>query len=125
MAYGVTMPAMGILIWPWDEEWALRHDLLMSEVLEEWRARRPPPKPGRRGRPDTAEKVRENRARRQAERQGLRLQKSRTRDPRAIDHNLWAVLDGATGEAINPPLAGRRLCSWTLDDVERYLVNRR
>lgn len=39
-----------------------------------------------------ADKVRENRLRRMAERQGLRLEKSRRRDPRALDYgNYWLV----------------------------------
>jgi hypothetical protein len=40
------------------------------------------------------EKVRENRLRRMAERQGLALRKSRRRDPRAIDYGGWDVLAG-------------------------------
>jgi hypothetical protein len=41
-----------------------------------------------------AEKIRENRMRRMAERQGLRLSKSRRRDPRAIDYDRWQVFAG-------------------------------
>ena len=41
----------------------------------------------------TAEKVRENRLRRMAERQGLELRKSRRRDPRAIDYGRWYIVD--------------------------------
>jgi hypothetical protein len=41
---------------------------------------------------NTHEKVRENRLRRVADRQGYRLTKSRRRDPRAIDYGeLWLV----------------------------------
>lgn len=41
----------------------------------------------------TAEKVRENRLRRMAERQGLELRKSRRRDPRAMDYGRWYIVD--------------------------------
>jgi hypothetical protein len=46
-----------------------------------------------RGIPVTAEKVRENRLRRMAERQGLELRKSRRRDPRAKDYGRWYIVD--------------------------------
>ena len=38
-------------------------------------------------------KVRENRLRRQADRQGLRLVKSRRRDENAIDFQLYALIE--------------------------------
>jgi hypothetical protein len=38
------------------------------------------------------EKVRENRLRRMAERQGLKLVKSRRRDPLALDYQLYALI---------------------------------
>lgn len=38
-------------------------------------------------------KVLENRLRRTAERQGLRLEKSRRRDPRAVDYGRYWLLD--------------------------------
>jgi hypothetical protein len=71
---------------------------------------------------DPETKVAENKLRRAADRQGLRLEKSRSRDPRAIDYGLFALIDIRKGEAINPPIAGRWTCSWTLDDVEKYLT---
>lgn len=40
-----------------------------------------------------SEKVYENRLRRVAERQGLRLIKSRRRDPRATDYGMYALVD--------------------------------
>jgi hypothetical protein len=40
----------------------------------------------------TDEKVRENRLRRKAERQGLKLVKSRRRDPLALDYQLYALI---------------------------------
>ena len=39
------------------------------------------------------EKVRENRLRRMARRQGLVLKKSRVRDPRALDYGKWLIVD--------------------------------
>jgi hypothetical protein len=61
------------------------------------------------------EKVRENRLRRAAERQGLRLQKARRRDPRAWDYGRWYVVDSdgvcvSTGQPFD------------LDQVERFLL---
>jgi hypothetical protein len=43
------------------------------------------------------EKVRENRLRRMAARQGMMLRKSPRRDPRAWDYNTWMVCDADTG----------------------------
>ena len=68
-----------------------------------------------------SEKVRENRLRRMADRQGYRLSKSRRRDGDAIDFGLYALLDYETGGAVNPALAQRYVHSWTLDDVEEWL----
>jgi hypothetical protein len=69
---------------------------------------------------DTALKVREDRLRRAARRQGLRLHKSRTRDPRALDFERWYISDPTT----NWIVAGGR--GWngfdlSIDDVESYL----
>jgi hypothetical protein len=41
---------------------------------------------------DTTYKVRENRLRRVAERQGILLVKSRRRDPRALDYGLYVLV---------------------------------
>jgi hypothetical protein len=62
------------------------------------------------------DKVRENRARRAAERQGLLLKKSRRRDPRAIDYGTYMLVDAST----NTIVAGERMY---LDDVEKYLAS--
>lgn len=62
------------------------------------------------------EKVRENRARRAAERQGLLLKKSRRRDPRAIDYGTFVLVDAST----NALVAGERL---NIEDVEKYLTS--
>lgn len=71
---------------------------------------------------DQETKVRENRLRRAADRQGLRLVKSRSRAPNAVDFGLYALLDHQTGGAVNPALANRWTCSWSLEQVEEYLV---
>lgn len=62
----------------------------------------------------TAAKVQEIRARRAAERQGLRLAKSRRRDPRALDYGTFTLTDLASGEPVAGPFAD-------LDEVESYL----
>jgi hypothetical protein len=43
-----------------------------------------------------AKKVRENRARRAAQRQGLRLEKARSRDPRAVDFGTYHLVNTET-----------------------------
>lgn len=64
----------------------------------------------------TEEKVRENRARRAADRQGLELHKSRRRDPRAIDYgDYWLTADGEPVPHTRGDLA----------HVERYLNGER
>ncbi len=69
----------------------------------------------------TDEKVRENRLRRVADRRGFRLVKSRSRDPRAVDFGLYALIDQRHGGAVNPAIAQRWTCSWSLDEVADYL----
>ena len=70
-----------------------------------------------------AEKVRENRLRRMGERQGLRLSKSRRRDPRALDYGGYMLIDIYT----NAVVAGGSPIAYTLslDDVESYLTEER
>jgi hypothetical protein len=63
------------------------------------------------------ERVRENRLRRMAQRQGLVLQKSRRRDPSAIDYGRWFIVDQDT----NALVAGDRF-GITIDEVERFLT---
>ena len=48
----------------------------------------------------TANKVRENRARRSIERMGCRLEKSPRRDPKAADFALWRIV------TVNRKIAG-------------------
>jgi hypothetical protein len=75
-----------------------------------------------------AEKVRENRLRRMADRQGLKLIKSRVRDPYAKDFGLyWIdvawVMDGAIKRYdVIPDQANWRGPFDDLDEVERYLT---
>jgi hypothetical protein len=61
------------------------------------------------------EKVRENRLRRMAERQGLVLHKSRRRDPRALDYGTYYVTDRDR----NVLVSGERM---SLDEIEAYLT---
>lgn len=68
------------------------------------------------------EKVHENRVRRMARRQGLELEKSRRRDPLALDYGRYALIDEA-GAVVAGVEAGRH--AWALEDVERYLTTPR
>jgi hypothetical protein len=64
-------------------------------------------------------KVYENRLRRAAERQGLRLEKSRRRDSRAIDYGTYRLVDIASGGVV----AGSVTTTYglTLDEIETAL----
>ena len=67
------------------------------------------------------EKVRENLLRRAADRQGLALRKSRTRDPRALDYNRWLVFNLVTNRVeMGEGPTGKP--SMTLDEVEANLM---
>ena len=68
---------------------------------------------------DSDVKVLENRLRRAAERQGLRLEKSRSRDPRALTYGTYRVVDNATDSiAAGGTTNGYGL---GLDEVAEYL----
>ena len=70
-----------------------------------------------------AEKIRENRLRRMAERQGLQLMKSRRRDPRAIDYGTYMLTNPSTNTLAlwgNPDGYGL-----TLDEIEAALTAER
>jgi hypothetical protein len=69
----------------------------------------------------TAEKVRENRLRRMAERQGLALVKSRRRDTRASDYGMYMLVDAFNNSVVAGTAATGRP-NFTLDDVEGYLT---
>lgn len=62
------------------------------------------------------EKVRENRLRRMADRQGFALTKSRRRDPRAADFGRYFIADARTNLLLTPEFG------LDLDDVERWLT---
>jgi hypothetical protein len=47
------------------------------------------------------DKVRENRLRRMAERRGLRLEKSRRRDPMAADYGTYQIIDNDTNGIVS------------------------
>lgn len=68
----------------------------------------------------STDKVRENRLRRMAERQGVRLEKSRRRDPRAADYGTYSLIDANT----NVPIigGGSGVTGLTLDEVEKRLT---
>ncbi len=63
------------------------------------------------------DKVRENRLRRMAERQGLVLRKSRRRDPRALDYGGYWLMEPKR-RAVQ--VGGEY--GVNLDDIERYLT---
>jgi hypothetical protein len=65
------------------------------------------------------EKVRENRLRRRAERQGCRLLKSRRRDPYAVDYGTYMLVDAETNSVV--ALGLERGYGLSLDDVEAQL----
>ena len=68
------------------------------------------------------DKVRENRLRRMADRQGLILRKSRRFDPRAVDYGLYALLDARTGGLIHRDNVNS-VYALTLDEVEGWLTD--
>ncbi|WP_128639244.1 hypothetical protein [Rhodococcus opacus] len=71
----------------------------------------------------TALSTRETRLRRAAVRQGLRMTKTRRRDPRATDYGTYQLVDAATGGLKAHRLPGGY--GLTLDDVERVLNGER
>ena len=65
-------------------------------------------------------KVRENRLRRMADRQGLKLWRSRRRDTDAIDYGLYALTTQDTGGLMHHP-GPISVFELDLDEVEDYL----
>ena len=67
-------------------------------------------------------KVRENRLRRMADRQGLKLQRSPRRDTHAHDYDLYALTYIDSGGTMHPegPIS---IFAIDLDEVEQYLVS--
>ena len=68
---------------------------------------------------DAAEKVREARLRRMAQRQGLKLVRSRRRDPLAADFGRYTLVDPDSDRAVAGELGSTS--AMTLDDVEIWL----
>jgi hypothetical protein len=68
-------------------------------------------------------KVRENRLRAAADRQGLRLMKSRRRDPRALDYGLFALFDPQANTYAAGCDSLRSGFHMNLDDVEQWLTD--
>ena len=66
-----------------------------------------------------SEKVRENRARRAARRQGLAVVKSRSRDPRALGYGGYMLVDTSNNSAVAGELNSPRVL--TLEQVEAWL----
>jgi hypothetical protein len=66
------------------------------------------------------EKIRENRLRRAAERQGLALAKSRRRDVRALGHGTYMVVDPQTNAVVAKGLESGY--GMSLDEVEDFLM---
>jgi hypothetical protein len=68
----------------------------------------------------TEEKVRENKLRRMASRQGLVLARSRRRDVRALDYGTYQLVDAATNVVVaSGPRSDYGL---TLDQIEEELT---
>ena len=63
--------------------------------------------------------VRENRARRMADRQGLRLEKSRRRDPRALTFGTYQLVDEVSNTLVLGDVS--RGYGLDLEAVEKYL----
>jgi hypothetical protein len=68
-----------------------------------------------------AERTREARLRRAADRQGLILQRSRRRDPRALEYGTYQLVDAST-KAVVLARDTRRGFGADLDAVEKYLT---
>jgi hypothetical protein len=68
--------------------------------------------------PSTDDKIRENRLRQMAARQGLRVEKSRRRDPRALDYGVFWLIEDRT----NVLVCGDLDLGTDLDEIEAYLL---
>jgi hypothetical protein len=68
----------------------------------------------------TSATLSESRIRRTAQKLGLIVKKSRSRDPDAIDYGDYWVLDGETGVIIFPSGVGGQIGA-SLDDVAEFL----
>jgi hypothetical protein len=70
---------------------------------------------------DTNQKIRENRLRPVANRQGLLLCKHRSRDPRHLLHGTYMLMDARTNTVAFADFASGRGYGLTLDAVADYL----
>jgi hypothetical protein len=75
----------------------------------------------------TKEKIRENRLRRMAKRQGLELHKSRRQDPRALDYGRYWLTLGEGARPADVPrdrrdLVGAPLTGHSLNEIEEMLT---
>jgi hypothetical protein len=69
----------------------------------------------------TRQELEEDRVRRLAERRGLRLHRSRSRDPQAYDYGRYMLRDANTRVIVaGTTNTGRAV--WTLGDVETFLT---
>lgn len=71
---------------------------------------------------DTTSKIRENRLRRMAARQGLSLQKHRSRDPRHYLHGTWQLVDERTNTVVAQDFTIGHGYGLSLDDIEKRLT---
>ncbi len=62
--------------------------------------------------------VYENRVRRMADRQGLQLQKSRRRDPKALGYGTYRLVDPYNSDAV---ILGEAWYGFDLDQIDEYL----
>jgi hypothetical protein len=72
----------------------------------------------------STDKARENRLRRMARRQGLDLQKSRRRDPRALDYGGYQLIDRGSNSLVFGEIAETTFGA-SLDDIEAFLLRPR
>jgi len=73
----------------------------------------------------SGDKVRENRLRRMADRQGLRLLRSRARDPRDITYGGYQLVDLQVGGCVLGWGNADRGYAATLNEVEEFLTSDR
>ena len=69
---------------------------------------------------DNKAKTHENRLRRIADRQGLRLRRSPRRDRRAVDYGRYALSFQESGGLVHPD-DGMSIYTLSLEEVEAYL----
>lgn len=74
-------------------------------------------------RDDASDKVRENKLRRKAARQGLRLEKSRRRDPSATSFGTYRLVDARTNVVVAYQSEAFEAYGLSLDDIERRLAD--